>query len=535
MPIRLTCPSCSAALSVKDEYAGRAVKCPKCGGVIPAGQPAAAPPPSKPSAALPPPPAPERPLFEDMTNEPAGPSEPKVKGQPSRPAAKADELPDDDAPPRPARSKRPRDEDDAEDRPTRRRKRDDNEDDRPARGRKRDDDDRPPKKSKTPLILGIVGFLMLTCCGSVGFGIYWFVSKARDVVEQVKVDLEKADFRVSRTNYDQLKVGTTTRAEVEQILGTGKTATDADPSTVFPANAQVLPKWKALAAKGRVLMWRNGDDRLIAAFYPDADGKARLQGKAWRPKSGATLTEGQLDDAKFVKEHPADGRPLVTVNTKVPVEDLVSDFKANPAAAAARYNDKVFLVSGTLSDIKVTADGMDVVVTLEGADGARVSCDMVSYHQYTPFNHDRGQRLEFEGRCFGLTGGVVTLKFCANKEAGKSLAEKVSAQQLLAAYHTATAGDAKYKDKWVEVDGQVAKMMPDGTLFLVPQATGSGSKPPDTKIRLDYDPSYQVLLTKLKLKVGDRVRVKGLCKGMDNEEIAITDGWVSLSYHIQNN
>ncbi len=36
MPIRLTCPSCSATLSVKDEFAGRAVKCPKCNGVIPA-------------------------------------------------------------------------------------------------------------------------------------------------------------------------------------------------------------------------------------------------------------------------------------------------------------------------------------------------------------------------------------------------------------------------------------------------------------------------------------------------------------------
>jgi len=61
MPIRLTCPSCSATLSVKDEYAGRAVKCPKCGGVIPASQPAApaapaaAPPPAKATPAAPPP------------------------------------------------------------------------------------------------------------------------------------------------------------------------------------------------------------------------------------------------------------------------------------------------------------------------------------------------------------------------------------------------------------------------------------------------------------------------------------------------
>ena len=45
MPIRIACPSCSATLSVKDEFAGRAVRCPKCGTVIPATahQPAATP------------------------------------------------------------------------------------------------------------------------------------------------------------------------------------------------------------------------------------------------------------------------------------------------------------------------------------------------------------------------------------------------------------------------------------------------------------------------------------------------------------
>ena len=530
MPVRLVCPSCSAALSVKDEYAGRAVKCPKCGGVIPPGQPAAAPPPSKPSAALPPPPPPEpepeRPLFEEIDDEPAAP---KIKGRPSGKPAPRVNADDDDAPPPKRRSRR----DD-----------DDEEDDRPARSRRPrdvdDEDDRPrgKKKSKTPLILGIVGFLLLTCCLSGVYGVYWFFSKAKEVVEKVQDDLEKADLRVNRANYDRLKVGTTTRAEVEQILGAGKIMSFTDLKDVFPSDPQAVRRWTPLANRGRVLVWRSGDATVLAAFYPEANDKGLLQMKQWQPKAGAGNFAGEPDDAKFAKNPPAGGGgPPVTAKTKLTVEDLVREFKADPAAAAARYNDKVFLVSGNLSDIKVTAGGQDVIVTLEGAGGARVACTMVSYSQYSPFNYDRGQQLEFEVRCFGLTGGVVTLKYCADKdkEAGKSLAEKASAQQLLAAYRTAAAGDAKYKGKWVEVDGQVAKLMSDGTIFLAPQAAGSGSKPPDIKIRVDYDPSYQVLLTKSKMKVGDRVRVKGVCKGIDGGEIAITDGWVSLSYLIQNN
>ena len=34
MPIAVRCPSCSASFSVKDEYAGKRTKCPKCGGPL---------------------------------------------------------------------------------------------------------------------------------------------------------------------------------------------------------------------------------------------------------------------------------------------------------------------------------------------------------------------------------------------------------------------------------------------------------------------------------------------------------------------
>src|SRR5205807_711180 len=54
MPVRVSCPSCSVTLNVKDELVGKTVKCPKCGTPFPIT--AAAPP--EPPAAPPPPPAP---------------------------------------------------------------------------------------------------------------------------------------------------------------------------------------------------------------------------------------------------------------------------------------------------------------------------------------------------------------------------------------------------------------------------------------------------------------------------------------------
>jgi predicted Zn finger-like uncharacterized protein len=34
MPISVTCPACAAAFQVKDEYAGKKGKCPKCKAVL---------------------------------------------------------------------------------------------------------------------------------------------------------------------------------------------------------------------------------------------------------------------------------------------------------------------------------------------------------------------------------------------------------------------------------------------------------------------------------------------------------------------
>lgn len=203
MPIRLVCPSCSAALSVKDEYAGRAVRCPKCGGVIPGTASAAAPSASKPALPSPLPPVPQEPKaaqnpFEvvNETEEPKGerPAEPRTDSR-----TRGDERGE-----RPARRDRG---DDRNDEPVAKRSKrkspDDDYDDRPVRKKRRRDDDydddgeRPAGKkgrSKLPLILAIVFGSLILCCSGVSFGVYYVLQKAGDRVQEVANDLKnKAD------------------------------------------------------------------------------------------------------------------------------------------------------------------------------------------------------------------------------------------------------------------------------------------------------------------------------------------------------
>src|SRR5687768_5065961 len=114
MPVRVTCPSCSAQLNVKDELAGRMVKCPKCGNTmtVPAATPDAPPDLTTPPPL--PPPEPEKSPFEELGASPGAKADDE---EPRRPKAK------------PARGEE-------EDRP-RGRRREDDEDDRPARGGRR--------------------------------------------------------------------------------------------------------------------------------------------------------------------------------------------------------------------------------------------------------------------------------------------------------------------------------------------------------------------------------------------------------------
>lgn len=109
MPVRVVCPSCATQLNVRDEHAGRPVRCPKCGFMIPPADAAA-------------PPAPPRPAFEIDEPRPA----PHATSRPPRDSGDDDDDGDRRRRPRPPRRN---DDDDDNDRKSQRSGRG-----RPARG-----------------------------------------------------------------------------------------------------------------------------------------------------------------------------------------------------------------------------------------------------------------------------------------------------------------------------------------------------------------------------------------------------------------
>jgi hypothetical protein len=190
MPISVTCGSCSAAFTVKDEYAGKRAKCPKCGEPF-----------TVPAAAVPPPPAAPvvaRPVVAKPVAPPASPSRERAatRDDDDTPRAKRRNRDDDDEDKKPRSRRRDDDEDDQpkrkrgedsdNDQPKRRRG-DDGDDDKPRSRRRRqdDDDDEPKKKSAWPIILGILGALVLVCGGGCGAMWIFYINPA---IEQVKAN-----------------------------------------------------------------------------------------------------------------------------------------------------------------------------------------------------------------------------------------------------------------------------------------------------------------------------------------------------------
>ena len=336
MPIRLTCPSCSATLSVKDEFAGRAVKCPKCGGVIPASQPAtpaAATPVAPPPAATSPPPAPaaeaapaEKAPLDDF-DEPAKPAKTggKITGKPVARSKGADE--DED---------RPRETTTMTTRTTARvvnatrMKTRTTPKARNAMVTTRTATETAPRNggvgttmttmarhaaaaaskpsggSNTPIILAH--------CWRLPAHLLRRRRLRRLLVhEQGQGDRREGQAKESKsTNFSSEpvelqrppKVGASTRGQVDLTLGDGKVATTDDLKLAFGTDTKKVEAWTPKVDDGRAIIWRNNDDFILAAFHPGADAAARLQAKEWRPKSAGNASDGELDDAKFLEKFP---------------------------------------------------------------------------------------------------------------------------------------------------------------------------------------------------------------------------------------
>ncbi len=440
MPVRITCPSCSATLSVKDEFAGRAVRCPKCAGIIP---PAPAPPTvSEPEAVAtvpPPPPAPAEP------EEPA-PTGGKITGQPvvrarreaarddedrprrrrdededDRPRGRRDEDDDDHDEPRRRRPRSERDED--AERPRRRRDEDD-----PPRGRRSRDerdedtdfDDRPTRRrrprqqggSGAGVVFAVVAVSLLVCCGGAGYGVYWFAQQAKETVDKAIEDAKKAD--------------------------TG----------------------------------------------PPVEAKA---------------------------------------------EELAKAYKADRAAADAKYKDKTVVVEGKLGDLMFMPGG-DVYAHLDGAPpepgrglGTIVRCAVAKTDVTKALNVSRGQPVKLKGKCAGYSAPFIDLTDATVEWTGPDPAVRVTASALLAEHaRDSVATDQKYNEKPLTLTDAVVESK-DGEVAVLVVGTskkGTGSK---IKVTLPFDARKQIA----NLKPGDRIKtVKGEYAGSSGNTLYVNRAWI---------
>jgi len=525
MPVRVVCPSCGTQLNVRDEHAGRSVKCPKCSYVIPPAQaqapvappgaelpePAAsaAPPPLPGSASAPPP----------LPPTPMSPPRPKPPSPDDSPASRPTARPADARPPR------NRDEDDGEDRPKRRPRRRDEDDD--------DIDDRPrnrpaKQKSNTPIILLVVGGILLTCCGGVGYGIYYAVQKVKEVAEQARQRLENTNLLVSQLSYEQLKLNMT-RAEVERNLGVGREATLEDVEKAFRPGSFKIKEWEPRAKEGRVLVWRNGEDYILACFYPNALPTAKLQAKAWEPESRTpTAIAGSPDDKKYLELYKdrTVGPALEGPATPVTAEQLAKEYKADVAKADAKYKDKVLLVDGPLSDILVNP--LEVTVLLEGLPptkenqlGNSIMCNFKTANASDVWKLSRGQKVKIRGKLLGSSGTFTTLTDCTldSQEADPSMQAQASVFFNEFA-KDAKAADEKYKDKQITLLSAVVESKEDAALVLV----GPSKKGPALKVKATWPFDSRKQLDNL--KVGSRVTVKGEYGGFSDGVISLNRCWL---------
>jgi hypothetical protein len=485
MPVQVVCPSCATQLNIRDEHAGRPVKCPKCSFVIPPAQ-APAPPPLPP---VPTPPA-------DAGGSPLS-ARPTAKPAASRPPRDRDD--DDDDRDRPKKRKPRRDDDDDDDRPR----------ERPAKG-----------KSNTPIILAILGFMLLACCGGAGYGIYYVTNKVKEKAEEVREWAENTNLRVNRQNYESLKEGMTP-AEVEIILGPGKLASAEQTTAAFPEmNRARAGDWSKLASEGRVVIWRNGKDHILCGFHP-AVTNGRLQMKTWQPGGGISAEQKFASDEEAAR--PGWGKKKETLPAiEIAAWNLAKTYKDNPGQGDRNYKGRALIVSGLVHDITMREPN-EVLLTLVNPPpaeppGLKVSCLLKADAAKSIWRHSRGQSVKIRGICEGVSRTFVNLTDATveNAEADPSL--QVQAAPFFNEFDKDMAtAEEKYDGKSLTLLSFVVVRREGNSLILTsPKSkwTVKATFPADLKSQLDN------------AKVGGRATVKGEFSSVSGNEISVNRCWL---------
>jgi hypothetical protein len=450
MPSSITCPECKARISITDDRARQPAECPECGASLRSS--------TRPeSKSYGPPPAPRKPPRDD----------------------------DDD---RPARRYRPRDDDDRSTNKTRRTVRQEDDLDRPAK-----------KKSKLPLVLGILaGVLFLGCgaCGGIG---YYFYSKGKDVVQE----------RMLADGASLLRDGMT-QAEVETTLGSkGEKLNRGDFDTMTANNKDGTQQyindehkqyWTAWVDKGLVYRWQSGRTYVLIAYNNPPESGGKLKGLSYQvPSSVSPNTTVHNERIKLPRNPSADddavrlgiasrqGGP-VTPKTKEPKQpkegpktgpkdSSPGDTKDNPLTATVtdivadpmKYETKWVIVTGLVADLELlpslrtgsyllTADGMPSDKSVQCAFSEKALAAALVAAQ--------GDELQVTGQCFkGAPGPPATAAMLSSCEfvGVKHLIQTISAVEITREFFRDPAAAAmKYKGKKVRIGGSVLEAKPQG-------------------------------------------------------------------------
>jgi uncharacterized protein (TIGR03067 family) len=300
-----------------------------------------------------------------------------------------------------------------------------------------------------------------------------------------------------------------------------------NPAPNMAATITVDPEKKTIDAKitrgslnGKTMLGiYKFEEGMLHVCWAEIDAKRPEKFASTKPGGGAF--EHTVYSRQPVKEGPPGAAKKEPAASKVDFtltsEQLAKDYETDRAAAAKKYTGKWVEVEGPVQFVPVLTTG-DVSISLVGfqADPKKLSGHTV---RGIPPAEEReklkalvpGQKVKLKGKVDRETAGeYIELVPCAIVSIGPDPAIAVTADQLTEAYAADTkAADAKYKDKWVFVEGVVLELRPEEASVIL---AGAGKK--DGKA-LRVSASYPDNRKKdfATLKKGDKAKIKGECGG----------------------
>jgi hypothetical protein len=256
--------------------------------------------------------------------------------------------------------------------------------------------------------------------------------------------------------------------------------------------------------------------RFFVLAFAAMAGAALASGcdKASTTPSNSNASGGRLKDTAPVKETAS-----AKADFSLTSEQLAKEFETDKGVADAKYKGKMIEVEGPLKDVMISPSG-DITFRLvgfkadDGKPGHTICGVPPAAEKEKIKNLTEGQKIKFKGECKGESSGMfVDLLKCEILSIGPDPAISITADQLTQDFaKDQKAAEAKYKDKWLLVEGTVLELAEGNYDSLEVALEGIGKK--DGKpLRVSATFSPNTKKDAASLKKGDKVKIKGGCGG----------------------